>query len=315
MSLRIVPFNDNDREPILALWAKALPLDAITVDILERRVLLDDNFDGETFLLGWDEKNGLAGFVLGIYGHKSDLGDADPGKVRAWILAFGIRPGDDVNQVGGQLLAELERRLRAKGKKEILVSTYPPAYFTPGIDRNAYRPLLDFFCSNGYKEIHQALSMDASIVHFTVSDEVVEKERAIRDQGIEIRPYERKDLLRFLTFLEQTMPTDWVRVERANLRSLAHGQFSTQQITVVAKGEEIIGYCQFEGSHFGPFGVRDAYQGKGIGTVLLARTLERMRSMGYHDAWVMWTDDIAAKVYQKFGFKETRRFSILQKVL
>jgi hypothetical protein len=28
---------------------------------------------------------------------------------------------------------------------------------------------------------------------------------------------------------------------------------------------------------------------------------------------VMWTDDKAAKVYRKFGFRETRRFSILRK--
>jgi mycothiol synthase len=61
--------------------------------------------------------------------------------------------------------------------------------------------------------------------------------------------------------------------------------------------------------------VSDAYQGRGIGTVLLARTLERMRMQGYHNAWVMWTDDIAAKVYSKYEFTETRRFSILRKPL
>jgi GNAT superfamily N-acetyltransferase len=111
------------------------------------------------------------------------------------------------------------------------------------------------------------------------------------------------------------MPTDWVRVERRNLRKMTEGGFSPEQITVATKDGEIIGYCQFEGSHFGPFGVSDAFQGRGIGTVLLARTLERMKCAGYHDAWVMWTDDIAAKVYGKFGFHETRRFALLKKKL
>ncbi len=111
------------------------------------------------------------------------------------------------------------------------------------------------------------------------------------------------------------MPTDWVRVERANLKKLGTGGFTPEQITIVTHGERIVGYCQFEGSHFGPFGVSDDYQGRGIGTVLLARTLDRMRTLGYHDAWVMWTDDAAAKVYSKFGFKETRRFAILKKEL
>jgi len=111
------------------------------------------------------------------------------------------------------------------------------------------------------------------------------------------------------------MPSDWVSVERRNLRKIAEGGFHQEQVMVVTKGDDIIGYCQFEGSHFGPFGVSDAFQGRGIGTVLLARTLERMRQEGYHDAWVMWTDDIAAKVYGKFGFKETRRFALLKKNL
>ncbi|MFA6542555.1 MAG: GNAT family N-acetyltransferase, partial [Bacteroidota bacterium] len=106
-----------------------------------------------------------------------------------------------------------------------------------------------------------------------------------------------------------------VRVERRNLRKLSEGTFKETQITVVVHNNEIIGYCQFEESHFGPFGVSDAFQGRGIGTVLLARTLDRMRTEGFHDAWVMWTDDVAAKVYGKFGFQETRRFSILRKEL
>ncbi|MCX6143396.1 MAG: GNAT family N-acetyltransferase [Ignavibacteriales bacterium] len=155
--------------------------------------------------------------------------------------------------------------------------------------------------------------MDSSIVLFTVPEKTVEMEKKLKEDGIEIRFYHRNDLVRFMEFLEQTMPSDWVRVERRNLRKIVEGGFHPEQVVLVTKGDDIIGYCQFDGSHFGPFGVSDAYQGRGIGTVLLARTLERMRQEGYHDAWVMWTDDLAAKVYGKFGFKETRRFAMLKK--
>ena len=314
MALTITPFTDSDRASLLDFWGKVLPLDAIAEDTLENRILLDDNFDSETFLLAHDG-NELAGFILGAYGKRTDLGDADPTKTKSWITAFGIHPARATDQVAKPLLSRLEQFFKSKGKTEVMVSTYPPGYFTPGVDAKAYPRLLEFYTANGYREVHQALSMDSSIVLFTLSDEVRSKEQKIREKGIDIRPYRRSDLLGFLNFLERSMPTDWVRVERANLRALTHGQFHSDQITVVTKGDEIIGYCQFEGSHFGPFGVSDAYQGQGVGTVLLARTLERMRTMGYHDAWVMWTDDVAAKVYQKFGFKETRRFSILKKGL
>jgi len=39
-----------------------------------------------------------------------------------------------------------------------------------------------------------------------------------------------------------------------------------------------------------------------------------MQRMGFHDAWVFWFFDRAARVYAKFGFRETRRFSILRKI-
>jgi mycothiol synthase len=314
MALTITAFTDSDRASLLDFWGKVLPLDAITEDTLDERILLDDNFDPETFLLAREGKE-LAGFILGSYGKRSDLGDADPTKTRSWITAFGIGPERPTDQVAKPLLTRAEQFFKSKGKTEVMVSTYPPGYFTPGVDGKAYPHLLEFYTANGYQEIRQAISMDASIVLFALSDEVRSKEKKIREKGIDIRPFRRGDLLGFLNFLERSMPTDWVRVERANLRALTRGQFHSDQITVVTKGDEIIGYCQFEGSHFGPFGVSDAYQGQGVGTVLLARTLERMRTMGHHDAWVMWTDDVAAKVYQKFGFKETRRFSILKKRL
>jgi GNAT superfamily N-acetyltransferase len=314
MSISITHYSDDARGDLLALWAEALPLDAITLDTLETRILLDENFDPETFLLA--RSNGtLVGFVLGVHAQRLHLGDADPDGDRCWITAFGVHPTADLKEVGGLLLSEVERRFSGLKKRECRVCSYPPGYFTPGLDMRAYKHYITLFQEKGYEVFHEALSMDASIVLFTVPEKTLELQKKLKSEGIEIRFYRRGDLVRFMEFLEQSMPSDWVRVERRNLRKIVEGGFHPEQIVIVTKGDEIIGYCQFEGSHFGPFGVSEAYQGQGIGTVLLARTLERMRQEGYHDAWVMWTDDIAAKVYGKFGFKETRRFALLKKTL
>ena len=312
MNYSITPYADADREELLTLWSAALPLDAITVDTLETRVLLDENFDPQSFLLARSNDEPV-GFVLGIHAKRMPMGDADPNGDRCWITALGVRPEYDVHEIGTALLKDTEKRFKALGKRECRVAGYPPGYFTPGIDMRAYRPYLELFQANGYEIFHEALSMDSSIVLFTVSEKIAELEQKLKKDGIGIRFYRRDDLVRFMEFLEKSMPSDWVRVERRNLRKIVEGGFHREQVVLASKGDEIIGYCQCEGSHFGPFGVSDAHQGKGIGTVLLARTLERMRQEGYHDAWVMWTDDLAAKVYNKFGFKETRRFAMLKK--
>jgi mycothiol synthase len=307
-------YADAAREEVLALWREALPLDVPSPDIFETRVLLDDNFDPENMVLA-RESGALAGFVIGFVAKRLPLGDADPRGTRSWITVLAVDPHADQSAVGRVLIAEIERRFRSAGKSECYVCSYPPAYFTPGIDRKASPGLLELFRLSGYVPFHEAISMDAPLVLFQVSERVKTQEQRLREQGIEIRPYRRSDLVRFLAFLERSMPTDWVRVERRNLRKIPEGGFHVDQVTVVTHSDEIIGYCQFEGSHFGPFGVSDEFQGKGIGTVLLARTLERMKQAGYHDAWVMWTDDVAARVYGKFGFAETRRFVLLKKEL
>jgi len=314
MAVSIAPISPRDIDGVLALWNAILPLDAITLDTLEARVLLDENFDENTFLLA-HANDSVVGFVVGTHARRVPLGDHDPEGKRSWITAFGVHPQHQRQGIGTKLVTELLERFISLGKNECYVSTYAPGYFTPGIDVKEYPVAIEFLKRLGFMETARPLSMDSSIVLFKVPPEVEEKESRLRREGIEIKPYEREYLLSFLKFMESEMPADWQRVARVNLRDLTRGLFHPDQIFVAVKDEEVIGYCQFEGAHFGPFGVAEKYQGMGIGTVLLARTLERMRAKGHHDAWVMWTDDIAAKVYQKFGFKETRRFVILRKPL
>lgn len=314
MTVSTAPISREDINGVLALWNAILALDAITLDTLEARVLLDENFDKNTFLVAHSDGQ-VAGFVVGTHARRVPLGDHDPKGNRSWITAFGVDPQHQRQGIGTRLVTQLLERFKSLGKNECYVSTYAAGYFTPGIDSKEYPGAIAFLKKLGFIEGEHPLSMDASIVLFKIPREVEEKESRLRQQGIEIKPYRRDYLLSFLQFMESEMPADWKRVARTNLRDLTRGLFHPDQIFVAVKGEDVVGYCQHEGTHFGPFGVAEKYQGMGIGTVLLARTLERMRAKGHHDAWVMWTDEQAAKVYQKFGFKQTRQFVILRKSL
>ncbi len=314
MSITIRPVELNDIQQIIQVWNESLPLDAITVDAFETKILLDENFDPETVLVAVHD-NQLTGFIVGMYARRIPLGDHDPDAARSWITAYAVSPGFRRMGIGKKLISALLDAFRSRGKSECYVSSYPPGYFTPGIDGKEYAGGVSFLKTLGFVEESRPLSMDASIVHFKVGADIAVKEEQLKNEGIVIRPYQRQDIMPYLRFMETEMPSDWLRVARNNLRDLARGLFRCDQIFVVTKGDAIIGYCQYEGSHFGPFGVAGKYQGRGIGTVLLARTVERMRMRGLHNAWVMWTDDTAARVYAKLGFSETRRFVIFKKIL
>lgn len=321
-AVRVRPFEGRDTQALLACWREALPLDAITLDDLERRILLDQNYEREGFLVAQlAGQPGLAGFVASFVlnkpiekvGHREDTG---------FISAMGVAPAARGRGAGTALLAAAEAFFRQRGRSLVVLAPYTPNYFVPGVDKDAYADGLQWLLGHGFEEYSEALAADALISTFDLSPEVREREQALAAEGIVTRHYCREDIVDYLQFQRDLMPGPWVEDARRNLLELAHGRYPEDAIWLAVDTKanngrgKIIGFCQHEHEHFGPFGVSDDYQGKGIGTVLLARTLYQMRLRGCHSAWVLWTGERALKgVYGRLGFTLTRRFAVLRKRL
>jgi len=307
------PFSSSDADELVAFWNRALSLDPITLDVLESKVLLDPNFRREGFLLARAGSR-IVGFVLGIAAHHP-MGAGDEALDRAWVTMMAVDAGHRRRGIGAGLLESVEAHFRGESKTSVSISPYPSGYFIPGPDLEAHRDAIAFLEAMGYEQGEESLSMDAPLPLFRVEEWVLDRERRLADEGVAIRPYQRGDLLPFLAFMEEVMPRDWTRVARENLKLLTHQRFAPDQILLAVRDGEIVGYSQHEGAHFGPFGVRPEEQGNGIGSVLLARTLEAMQRRGEHCAWVLWTGDRAARLYGRLGFTETRRFVTMSKVI
>lgn len=314
VQLTIRPFQSTDTEALLALWSQALHLDGITRNLFERKVLLDLNFDPSGLLVA-DTGNELAGFVYGLV-RKVPLTGVGLQEDRGWITAFGVAPSLQRKGIGRALLEKAYEFFRMHHRKLIFIATYAPNYFVPGVDLSAYAGGVSFLQSLGFEKTAEALSMDAPIARFQPGENFAAKEQALKEKGIIIRSYRREDLLPYLDFQKKYMPGDWFELAVKNLTDLTLGRFEEDQIFLALKGDEIVGFCQYENEHLGPFGVRDDYQGLGIGNILLTRTLLQMRYRGCHSAWVLWTSDRAAQgVYGRLGFTITRRFGIFRKEL
>ncbi len=202
----------------------------------------------------------------------------------------------------------------------VAIAPYVPNYFVPGVDVDEYAEGVGFLTRHGFAEFSQAISMDTDLVRLDVTAQLA-REAELATRGIEIRHMRACEIPRLLGLLQGHMPPDWVRHAREILHGGAAGDGSLEQFTVAtrtgADGEpEFVGYCQFEGAHFGPFGVIEPLQGQGIGTILLGRCLQTMQRHGHHGAWVLWTSDHSGEhVYGRFGFTPTRRFSLLRRPL
>ncbi|AXA37258.1 MAG: GNAT family N-acetyltransferase [Candidatus Hydrogenedentota bacterium] len=312
--VKVRPFEGRDTRELLECWERALPLDGVTLDIFERKVLLDQNYERDSLLVA--EVDGhIVGFIscfvlvkpIEKVGHREDTG---------FITVFGVAPDYRRRGVGSALLAAAEEFFRKRGRRFVCIAPYTPNYFVPGVDKDRYAEGVAFLQRRGFVEYSEGIAADALISKFEIPTEVLEKERQLASEGIVIRHYEREDLVDYIQFQRDHMPGPWVEDARRNLIELTWGRFPADAIWLALDRGKIVGFCQNEREHFGPFGVADAYQGRGIGSVLLARTLYQMRLNGYHSAWVLWTGERALKgVYGRLGFTLTRRFAIMKKDL
>lgn len=314
--LHIRPYQDTDLPPLLDLWARALPYDAVTRDEFERRVLLDVNREPDSLLLAFDRDDAPpAGFILCLV-LRRPIEETGLLEHRGFITAFGVAPDRRRQGIGAALLQRAEEFFRARNRTEIVLAPYTPNYFVPGVDKERYVSGVGFLKKHGFEESVEAIAMDAPIGTFEIDPETLATERKLRDDGIIIEVFSRDLMAEYLDFMRKEMPGPWLEDARRNLIDLTRGLFPEDAILVARDRGKIIGYCQCEGQHFGPFGVIDGYQGRGIGSVLLARTLYQMRIRGNHAAYVLWTGDRAARgVYGRLGFTVSRRFAVMRKSL
>lgn len=301
---RVRPYAAADEAGLLAAWNSAMWADPLDAFRWRSTYLLDPNFTPDECLVAEDSTSDeIVGFVLGF----ADGSGASPD---AWIVGFGVLPEHRRKGIGRALLEQLKATWRAKGVSTIHVGPYIPSYLTPGVDVGAYADGIAFLRAVGAVEGGRPVSMKANLTNYRVRDTVAPLSRTLAAEGIDFRAATADDLLPLLSFMQEHFP-HWVPDARRALQGIVRGDAATTTLHLARDNGEIIGYAQTDRERFGPFGVNEAYRGRGIGAVLLSRTLVSMRAQGYHSAWFLWTSDRTAKLYGEHGFEEVRRFQMM----
>jgi len=114
----------------------------------------------------------------------------------------------------------------------------------------------------------------------------------------------------FLVFMAEAFPGDWNIAARHKIRS-----GGLHEVLIACRGDSILGYCQWEGEHFGPFGVAAQRRGERIGAKLFVEAVRRIRAGDGRTVWFNWADPDAARFYGRFGLHATRHFAIMRRDL
>ncbi|HEY3298243.1 MAG TPA: GNAT family N-acetyltransferase, partial [Armatimonadota bacterium] len=140
-----------------------------------------------------------------------------------------------------------------------------------------------------------------------------EKEAELSRAGIVLETFKGEHISLLTDFLRAEFPGDWQRLMRETMLSIVREESAADRVLLATENGRCVGFCQHDGERFGPFGVALSHRGRGIGAVLLGRCLKNMAARGFYRAWLMWTDDRASRLYSAFGFRETRRYSVMKR--
>jgi GNAT superfamily N-acetyltransferase len=316
---KILPLYGQRKMDVGRLLMQTLPTENIS-DNFVLKVLLDPNFDPAGALVAMDGDWAI-GFVLALT-CKRPMEDAPMENGRGWITLFAVDRLCRRQGVGTALFNAAERWLHAQGCHEVWISPYAPGYWMPGVDEAAYPEAITFLARRGYTTAYRPLSMALSLADWRAPRWMQTHQQQLLDQNVRVEIFQASWSWPLSEFLRREFPGDWQRHMRETMLDILNGRRPQDELLIAYETDAqtdtdtILGFAQAAGERFGPFGVADAVRGRGIGAVLLYRTLERMKARKRRRAWFMWTNDATAdRIYRPAGFEETRRYSVMRKSL
>lgn len=299
-------------DEIVALWKKTLPYLCIDRDIFMRKVFLEANFNAKGAFVA-EEKGKIVGFVNAVFRKVPICADAEIENDMGWLSAFVV----DKEHIGcGDLLLEkAENYLKMNGKKTVNTGYYP-TYFVQGVDERYTPEYIEIFENRGYAPT-RSIAMNLDLQKYNPPANIEEKRTNLEAEGIRISPLTDEHITSLLSLENEFLKPSWLYEYVNRVKDMDFERFR-----IAVKDGKVLGACVFSDpdsapERFGPFGVNDSCQGKGIGGVLLADTLGEMKKRGLKNAWMQWaSDDKGASIlYERAGFVKKESYIEFEKRL
>ncbi|WP_336630448.1 MULTISPECIES: GNAT family N-acetyltransferase [unclassified Microbacterium] len=313
MDTTIRSFRAGDGPELAEAWTAAAPGDPMTYMRLRDQVLLDRNFDPEGLFVA-EAAGRIVGAAYAVRRLIAADGD-DLERDAGWIPFFFVVPGARSAGLGRRLIVAALTWLRDSGARAAYFSSYTPNYILPGLDEERYPEASRLLRSLGFETQYKAAAMDRTLTDYALPERVRDRVEALRAEGWSFGSPDGDDLVDLIGIAGRRFNADWAR----GIREGVLGGQSLERIVVCRDPSGTMLGWAMHGTYenvlerFGPFGVLPESRGTGLGEILLHLTLERMRALGAHSAWFLWTEETspAGHLYLKTGFSVTRTFTIL----
>ena len=296
-------YQGKDMPRIIEIWNNAMPYNKINEREFIKSILLDVNFDPSGVFL-YEEDNDIKGFIYSTIRKVPIDANSELDEDKGFIVAIGI--DKEYFHIGKELIKKAEEYISKDHKRTVHACFYTPNYFYQGINTK-YEDYIKLFLDTGYNSASQNCSMALDLTKYETPDFINPLKEKLEDEGFIFTKLSYEYITSYLTFQRPS----WSH----RFRRLLNENMDFNQINVAIYNDEVIGCNIFGDPHstperFGPFGVRDDFQGKGIGKILLDDCLIEMKKRGLKSAWMQSAsaDEHVVKLYEKFGFYKTGEY-------
>lgn len=303
-------FKASDMEEIIKIWNCAFQAHSIDTTFFVKNVLFDVNFSSEGFFVCEDE-HGILGFAEMVIRRVPVSAGGSLDTDKAYLRMFAVKDSRDLSSIGRELILRAEEYARGFGDRTIVVFDYTPDYIVCGISESR-GDYIEFFKSMGYTEGKRRRSIRINLDSLERSPEIESLIAEREAEGFVFSHLENEYILSLLGYA----PPGWTH----RYRRLALANMDYEKFNLIIYGGEVVGCAVFGDPNsteerFGPYSVSESLRGRGLGKILLYRTLMDMKSRGLHYAYASSTpiSGAAYGVYDKFGFYTTDIFVSLIK--
>ncbi|HEY3078865.1 MAG TPA: GNAT family N-acetyltransferase [Chloroflexota bacterium] len=289
MDRDVMTLRQDELEAVVDLLDVASTFDRFPLQQVLEATLDDPGVDPE-LLLGVRDGERLIAAAVGVT--RPELGQ---------VKIFVVHPEHRRQGIGSALLAELEKRLAARGAKSVRFFADAPHYLRPGVDFRD-TPFISFLERRRYEQRRAVCNMLSDLA--TARLDTAADEARLGTAGFEIRRLAQADAAAFEEYLLERWTPGW-RTEA--MRSLRRNPVSTH---VARRDGRIVGFASHSVSgpgEFGPMGTNQELRGQGVGAVLLRRCLADQREAGFAESDIQWVgpkgfyaDHVGARVSRCF---------------
>lgn len=306
------PFRAGDLDGIVAVLAAACPREHVDAERFANHVLLDEGFEADGLLVAVAE-----GEVVGVcHGVVADRQRYPLPAGAGWISLLAVDPAHQRQGIGGALLDGVLAWLRGRGASRVDFCAYPPGYFVPGLDQDAYPDAVALLESRGFVRRVQSVGQSVPVVE-ELPGSVTKLIDARLAEGYELRPATWGDLPEVIEWASRAVAPDWGDI----LRHEVIARHRPDRILLCRSPQgDVVGfstYASYDGdvARFGPIGVDPGQRGKALGAILLAQTMARQAGEGARESYFLWgeTEGVAFDMYARAGWTVNRRFHLLRK--